>query len=348
MTAELISELEAKALPFGSGWSQYTGARSIKVFPLENIEEKIAITYTTVQNSSVEDDIGRKGVLYCTCIIASPDLARFLIQEYDDFGYSLLFEKPEENIEEIAKKVENVDKTDLWSIRFDPAKIAKTNRVFNAVYTKNPRKFVGHSNPEFDLNVAYESNHQWQEVELAIKYLSLLLTSRESIVGFSFTTLALSSFEPSMIAAIPSESKKVKVSGLQDGEEDTNFATDSYKLEEKNYENIIQLDTANSLRFRLYLSERSYVLRVTLNDENIGEFSARFEKINFPFLGDRKVPILGHPTDIVLKGKPGWYLNHRLLLREASTAVEIFVDNRLYDTIVMKHFDRWKVVETKD
>ena len=76
-----IQTLEQMALPFGSAWQLYIGARSIKAFPLQN--EQMAISYTGVTDR--QDDYGRPGVLISKCLVVNFEQFTYLVSNNPGF-----------------------------------------------------------------------------------------------------------------------------------------------------------------------------------------------------------------------------------------------------------------------
>ena len=176
LSDSLIATLERKALPYGSGWGEYAGARSIKGFPLE----KGAMALSFVEVTDQRDDHGRPGILRAHCVVADYKQYASLLRE-PDFGLARATGQ-----EPPTTRRENESQAGGGSV-------ASVLRALLGIFCHG--KFI--------LRRPYGAPVQWQATELTIRRVLRLLPS-PVLKRMSFTTLTLSTAERASLIAVPS------------------------------------------------------------------------------------------------------------------------------------------------
>ena len=176
LSDSLIATLERKALPYGSGWGEYAGARSIKGFPLE----KGTMALSFVEVTDQRDDHGRPGILRAHCVVADYKHYASLLRE-PDFGFAAAMGQDEASAGREA------------TVQAGGGSVASVLRALLGVFCQG--KFI--------LRRPYGAPAQWQATERTIRRVLRLLPS-PVLKRMSFTTLTLSTAERASLIAVPS------------------------------------------------------------------------------------------------------------------------------------------------
>ena len=100
-----IDVLTNKALPYGSNWERFVGARSMKLFAYNDLET--CFSYTVIVKSK---ESGVRDELYCLAILQNTSELHFLIRNYSDWFYKTA----SNTVEEIrSKKIKTLIKSTL-------------------------------------------------------------------------------------------------------------------------------------------------------------------------------------------------------------------------------------------
>jgi len=185
----LVSTLEKVALPFGNAWDRYIGARSIKVFPVDN--RKMALSYTRVTED--KDDYARTGILVCQCIVVTLNQYALLMKQpafgFDDLAYADPGALEQFFDEKIRERPEREPRL------LDQASDASVVTPRNAKL----RLLVGRP---LVIKHSFEHANRWKLVENAIQTLVSEMP-RYSQHRLSFATMTLSPADQMKIIAIP-------------------------------------------------------------------------------------------------------------------------------------------------
>ncbi len=179
-----VALLERTALPYGSNWGSFIGARSIKVFPIAS--ERTAISYIRVVDSA--DDHGRRGILECQCaLITTGQLIRLL--KLPDFSFDTIINKPDALYSILGGHGPVNDP--LPDIQPKPGILPRHTSLLKLLAG---RKVI--------LKREYRGPEDWRSVEHSIRTFVLGLPS--ALIRYaSFATLTLSEADDMRIIAVP-------------------------------------------------------------------------------------------------------------------------------------------------
>lgn len=274
LSEDIIRDIEAYSLPFGNGWSQYTGARSIKVFCPSADTSKMTISYSRVLDPSTTDDVGRTGVLYGKCYVISPRLLRFLLINYEDFGFEHFFESDNKKLENVK-----IDKN-VWEINSHKSEHTR-NPLVKKILKNNPN--LVHDKSAYSIsNHEFQSVEQWKKIEIAIRGLAILQSSTEpDMLDLSFCTLTLSAYDPVKLSASPLISRENKKDnslidniGVNDSKTREGKASTANKTNAI-YEQLIDIEEIGVLRIHVKLSRDNFVVTLNIEDNIIGKIRIR-------------------------------------------------------------------------
>ncbi len=166
LSDEVLKAIWRFAMPRGTGWSAYIGARSIKAFILP--DEQVAISEVTVTNQV--DETGRTGIRRAEVQLLPPNaFARYLQTQWTSYPPS---------VTAIARERCTTLVRKLPRIKADTSLI---------------------------LTYPYQSAQQWQVIEAAMMYLMLEppRSWKKLNPPFPFTTLTLDSRAENPLIAMP-------------------------------------------------------------------------------------------------------------------------------------------------
>lgn len=162
------------AMPRGQGWGQYTGANSLKCFPLD--EDTVAVSQVTV--TDLEDENGRKGIRKAVVDVMS-----------DTAYFAFLRAKLESYPDDVKRRAEE---------KFTFC------RKSNIIHKTLPRF---RRDTQLVMGYPYRSAENWQTIEAFNIRLVLDPIGMMSRWGriIPFTTLALDYREEALVVALPAD-----------------------------------------------------------------------------------------------------------------------------------------------
>ncbi len=195
LSKSTIATLERIALPFGSSWQLYMGARSVKAFPIDR--GRMAVSYVRITDNY--DDHGRLGVLTCQCVVVKFEQFVDLISR-PYFAFDAVFNQPGAVSKLLDSRPGGEDSRvhDELSLKISSS----------SAFRSRLRLLIGR---RVILRRPFSNAEQWRSVEHAVQSLVLHLPTALKR-NISFVTFTTSSADPMRLIAMP-EGRSPEVQG---------------------------------------------------------------------------------------------------------------------------------------